>query len=158
MSRINTARVVAGGLLAGVVINIGETILNVPILGAQMDAAMRELGREPVDGMAIAGFIVGCFLVGIMAVSAYAAIRPRFGAGPGTALRAGVAVWVLAWAFPNYAMALMGLLPVDLIAFATLWGLVEIPLATVIGARVYREDEPAGDAAAAPAESVPAAM
>lgn len=47
MSGINIGRVVLGGLLAGLVLNIGESILNVPILGAQMDAAMESLGLAP---------------------------------------------------------------------------------------------------------------
>ena len=38
-------------------------------------------------------FLAWGFLVGIFAVWLYAAIRPRYGAGPKTALCAGAAVW-----------------------------------------------------------------
>ena len=40
MDRINITRVVMGGLLAGVVINIGEFLLIEPILGEDWRAAM----------------------------------------------------------------------------------------------------------------------
>lgn len=38
MSKINTGRVVLGGLLAGLVLNIGEFALNDFVLGSQMKA------------------------------------------------------------------------------------------------------------------------
>jgi hypothetical protein len=41
-------------------------------------------------------FVLWGFLVGIFAVWLYAAIRPRYGDGPKTALCAGAVVWV--WA------------------------------------------------------------
>src|SRR5207249_3963498 len=42
-------------------------------------------------------FLAWGFLVGIFAVWLYAAIRPRYGAGPKTALCAGAAVWGLGY-------------------------------------------------------------
>ena len=39
MGKINIARVIAGGLLAGLVINVSETILNTVVLGSQLEAA-----------------------------------------------------------------------------------------------------------------------
>jgi len=36
MSNVNTGRVVLGGLLAGLVLNIGEFVLNEIVLGSQM--------------------------------------------------------------------------------------------------------------------------
>ena len=40
MAGINMKGVIGGGLLAGLVINISETILNVPVMGAQMEASL----------------------------------------------------------------------------------------------------------------------
>ncbi|PYS33051.1 MAG: hypothetical protein DMG14_32725 [Acidobacteria bacterium] len=37
MPRINVKGVIIGGLLAGLIINIGESILNIPVLGAQLE-------------------------------------------------------------------------------------------------------------------------
>ena len=40
MDRINYTRVVTGGLLAGLIINVGEFVLNEPILGALWKTTM----------------------------------------------------------------------------------------------------------------------
>ena len=41
MGRINIKGVVFGGLLAGLIINISETILNIPVLGADLEAGLK---------------------------------------------------------------------------------------------------------------------
>ena len=138
MGSINHMRVVMGGLLAGLVINVGEFILNVPILGAQAEADLASLGIEQ-SGTDIAIFVTHAFVLGIAAVWLYAAIRPRFGAGPGTAAKAGVLVWVLVWSTFLAMNSSMGLFS-DTIQWATMaWGAVEMPLATVAGAWLYQE-------------------
>src|SRR5437870_2454167 len=96
MGKINWTRVILGGLVAGVIINVFESVLNGVILAKDMEAAISALGRQ-MGGGALALFIAWGFLVGIFAVWLYAAIRPRFGAGPKTALCAGAAVWGLGY-------------------------------------------------------------
>ena len=140
MSGINIGRVILGGLLAGLVMNIGETILNVPILGAQMDAATESLGLDPVGGGAIAMFVIMTFAFGILLVWLYAAVRPRLGPGPKTAVIIGVVIWFLAYLGPTVGMNVMGILPGRLAVIGSIWGLVELPLAAVAGAWLYREE------------------
>ena len=81
MRGINTARVVVGGLVAGLVINVSEFILNMVVMGADMNAAMTRLNLPPVGGQAITVFVVLGFALGIGTIWLYAAIRPRYGAG-----------------------------------------------------------------------------
>ncbi len=97
MSRINVGRVILGGLLAGLVVNVSETILNVVVVASSMEAALHERNLPPLGIQPIIGFVVMAFLLGIATVWLYAAIRPRFGAGAGTAVIAGVAVWFFAY-------------------------------------------------------------
>lgn len=139
MGKINLGRVILGGLLAGIVVNIGEFILNEPILGEQWAAAMASLNRPPIGGSAIAWFIVMGFVLGIVLVWLYAAIRPRFGAGPKTAIIAGLAVWFFAWLWGFSSTAVMGLLPDRLVAITIVWGLVEVCIASLAGAWLYKE-------------------
>jgi len=141
---INWARVFAGGLLAGLVINIGEFILNEPILGAEFAEVMASMNREPPGSGAIMIFVIMGFAIGILAVWLYAAIRPRFGPGARTAVCAGLTVWALGWLVPNISFAAMGLMPAKLLVIATVWSAVEVTLATVAGAWLYTEsDQPA---------------
>lgn len=140
MGKINVGRVILGGLLAGVVINIGEFLLNGVILEKDWQAAMRALGKEPVGMQAIAVFLALGFLVGIVTVWIYAAIRPRLGAGAKTAICAGLIVWVLTSLFTALGQLPTGLFPTKLIVVPMVWGLVETPIATVIGAWAYKEE------------------
>jgi len=70
----------------------------------------------------------------------YAAIRPRFGAGVGTAIIAGVAVWVVGSLIPNVSfMWVGGLFTKHLTAFTTAGALGEIVIGAVAGAALYKE-------------------
>ncbi len=140
MSRINMGRVFLGGLIAGVVINIGEMILNIPILGDMWTEALKALNRPPLDSGPPVFFILLGFVEGILAVWVYAAIRPRFGAGPLTAISAGLMVWALAIFYPTAAMLPMGLFPRRMLFYAVAWAFFEVPLATLAGCRFYKEE------------------
>jgi hypothetical protein len=87
MGKINWPRVILGGAVAGLIINLFEFILNGVILAEDMNAAISALGRH-LGGPELLMFNTWAFLVGIFMVWLYAAIRPRYGAGPKTALAA----------------------------------------------------------------------
>lgn len=139
MGSMNLTRVVLGGLVAGLVINVGEALLNTGVLAARMEAEFARLNLPPMSGGVIAVFVALCFLLGITVTWIYAAIRPRFGAGPGTAMRAGVAIWVAAYLFPGVGQIAMGLFSAPVVALSLLWGLAEVLLAAIAGAYVYQE-------------------
>ena len=83
------------------------------------------------------------YVLGIASVWLYAAIRPRYGAGAGTAAIAGVAVWVIAhlWSGVYLGMGFLSMIPPKLAYLPVAWGLIEAPLGTVAGAWLYKEDE-----------------
>lgn len=139
MGRINMARVVLGGLLAGLVINASEFVLNAVVLEEQLNAAVQRMNLPAIAGGTISVFVVMGFLLGIAAVWLYAAIRPRYGAGPKTALCAGAAVWFFAYLYPSVGMTAMGMFPTNMMALSMIWGLVELLVATVAGAWAYHE-------------------
>jgi pimeloyl-ACP methyl ester carboxylesterase len=139
MNRINMGRVLIGGLLAGLIVNIGEFILNGVLLAEEMNAAMAALNKPPVSPDMIIWFVVFGFGLGVMLVWVYAAIRPRFGAGVKTAICASTLVWGLAYLYPNLFMIIIGLFPQGMMVLATIWGLVEITIAGIAGAWLYAE-------------------
>ena len=138
VGKINWPRVILGGLVAGVVINVFEFLLNGVILAKDMEAAMSALGRQ-VSGGALAMFTVWGFLVGIFAIWLYAAIRPRYGAGPKTAVCAGAAVWGLGYLLAAVTPIALHLFPRRLMAVGLAVGLVEAIVGTLAGAWLYRE-------------------
>jgi hypothetical protein len=139
MGTLNIGRVMAGGLLAGLIINVSEFILNGVVLAADMEAAMRALNRPPMDTSMIVWFALVGFALGITSVWLYAAIRPRFGPGVATATYAALAVWFLAYLYPSVFVAVAHIFPRRLVAIGTVWGLPEIVIATIAGAWAYTE-------------------
>ena len=141
MTGINVARVLIGGFVAGLVINIGESVFHAWLFAADLEAALSRLNVPPVGGNAIATFVVMGFALGIATIWLYAAIRPRYGAGVNTALCAGAAAWFFASAYPSIGFLAMGLFPTRLTLIGLVWGLVELMVAAVAGAWLYHETE-----------------
>ena len=139
MAGIQMGRVIAGGLVAGLIVNIGETILNVPLAGAAMEQALQARNLPPVGGGAIAYFVVMCFLLGILIVWTYAAVRPRLGPGPKTAMIVGLLAWFMTLVWSGGSQVAMGVMPLKLTLLGLAWGLGEFVIASVVGARLYRE-------------------
>ncbi len=143
MSRINLQRVLLGGLVAGLVLNVVDFLVYGVLLNQEFEAAMAALGAEMEGGAAMATFIALDFLYGIVLVYLYAAIRPRFGPGPGTAARAGLILWVAVALLHAIGEAAMGLFPARLYIIGTAVALVLFPIAAMAGASLYKEDETA---------------
>jgi uncharacterized membrane protein YcfT len=138
MGRINLKGVIVGGLVAGLVLNVVDYLFWGVIYAQDFDAALKAIGRPPAEAF-IPLWVVLDFLYGIALVYVYAAIRPRFGAGVGTAVRAGLIVWVFIGLFHAIAEAPLGYLPRHLYVLGVVVSLFQIPLATVAGAKSYRE-------------------
>jgi hypothetical protein len=143
---INTKKVLIGGIVAGVVINIIDFISNTYVLGARMkaesDAFKPGMSDQMMTGSAIAGYIVTDFVLGILLVWTYAAIRPRFGPGIKTAFYAAILFWLLV------SISVSGYMHMGMMSAGLWWsfafiGLVNFLLSAWVGARLYSEDSAA---------------
>jgi len=144
MGQINWGRVIGGGLLAGLVMNISEFVLHTVVLRADGEKLMEDWNKLGLkiapDPMMLTWLIVITFVLGVLAVWTYAAIRPRFGPGPKTAICAGLAVWAMSYLYAGvYVYAGIVILPLKLTWVPVAWGLVETPVATLAGAWLYKE-------------------
>lgn len=139
MAQINTGRVILGGLAAGLVINISESVLNLAVVADETEEIVASLGVEPASGAVIGMLVVVGFLIGIATVWLYAAIRPRFGAGPRAAMIAGAVVWALAHLWRMTDITLFLGLPMSFMMLVLVWTLVESLLAAYVGAWLYQE-------------------
>ena len=138
METINFKRVVLGGLLAGLIMLIGFIIQGV-VLAEDWEVASTgfELA-EPGLGF-IALMILSAFIQGIVAVAIYAGYRPRCGAGPKTALWAGLTVWFLTTFMGEAWMFYIGLFPMKIFWWEAIDGLIIVNLAVIAGAWLYKE-------------------
>ena len=142
MGKINWNGVILGGILAGIIIDVGEFLLHGVLLGAEWREVMEALGRPLQETVGnIFFYVLLGFGYGMLAVWLYAAIRPRYGAGPRTALYAGVGVWLLGYLLPTLVWVPTELFPGRLLRIALLGGLAEILVATLAGAWLYKEQE-----------------
>ena len=139
MSGINVARVLIGGIVAGVVANAGDYLANKYILAEDGEHLVQRLNLDQAKVAASATtWIVVDFLYGILLVFAYAAMRPRFGPGPKTAVISALTLF-LAITIVLFGFQSMGLFVPD--AFMRMAGLqLVIALgASLAGAAVYKE-------------------
>lgn len=146
---INTKKVLVGGFAAGVVMNIIDYVVNGVLLAdrmkAESDAFKPGLSAMMMEGNSIAIYVISDLIIGMMLVWTYAAIRPRFGPGPKTAVQAALLFWILG------AILMVGYLQMGMMSmglwwtFACLW-LVNLVLSAIVGAKLYTEE---GSAAAA---------
>jgi hypothetical protein len=135
---INVKGVLTSGLVVGLVINVSALFM-VPIVGNQMEEALKARNVPPMGGGAMAYFGVVSLVLGIVLVWLYAAVRPRLGPGPKTAAIVSLLVWFLAYFLANVSNVVFGFMPLRLTAIGTAWGLVELVLAGEVGARLYHE-------------------
>jgi hypothetical protein len=139
MNKINFGRVVLGGLLAGVLLNISEYVLNEIVLGAQMKAFFGGHGFHDPGGSFIAIAVLLTFVLGVFMVLLYAMIRPRFGPGPKTAIIAALMIWFFIAIYTGIINGVLFGIPAGPMIIGMVWGLVEYILAALLGALVYKE-------------------
>lgn len=139
MGRINVGSVLIGGVLAGAIIFMSQGLLNVVVLGEQMAVVAERHGLPEPSASAFAAYFVISLILGCLAVWVYAAIRPRFGPGARTAMIAGIAAWGLSYGLMIMVDATQGIWPMSGLIIAAIWGLLELILATTLGARFYKE-------------------
>src|SRR5688572_23180970 len=139
---MNTSKVVVAGLAAGVVANIigfvGFGLLLGPRFEAEAAAVAPSLQGQGTTGGAIAVNVIATFVVGILLVWLYAAIRPRFGPGMKTAFYAAAVVWICGFLF-HLDMLNLGMMSSATYAMASIVALVQVVASAGVGGMLYKE-------------------
>lgn len=138
---LNTGKVVAGGLLAGLVFNVGDFLINAVLLAAENRDFLTRLGLDPAAMETFTGmlpWIVIDFLFGLLVVWTYAAIRPRFGPGVRTAVLAGLIPFV-AVSLVLAGFTSMGVFATSMFVKGTVASFVNVTVGSIAGAWVYTE-------------------
>jgi hypothetical protein len=123
-----------------VILNAGEWVLNRIVLHKEMDDFIKRCGFPQPGPKFLAIAFAITFLLGIIIVLGYAAIRPRFGPGPKTAIIAALFAWFGVIVYQNVIASGLGMVPVNLVAIVIVWEIVEFSLAALVGAALYKED------------------
>ena len=140
MGSINSGRVVLGGLLAAVIVFV-STAARVLVLRKQIVGFIENHGLQGIGQTeGIVFLAVYSAALGILIVWLYAALRPRFGAGSTTAILVGMFYWISIDLVPYAALLRFDLIPIGGVLVHWVWTVVEIPVASLVGAWVYQEE------------------
>ena len=139
---MNAKRILFSGLLAAVIVVTVEMLIFSVLLAEPMATARAARGlKEASWGTTL--YIGTVVVLGIMLAWLYAAIRPRFGPGATTALRAGGFLWVATWLIYYLWLAPTGrgllFLEPRHTAIALLGELAGVLLGALAAGWVYRE-------------------
>jgi hypothetical protein len=140
MGKINWNRVIGGGLAAGFLYDLLETTVSRFIVGGQYEAELNAIHPIHPSVASYAFFISWGFVIGIVGVCLYAAVRPRFGPGPRTAARVAFALWVIGDLMPQMSQAFMHIFSFHLMIKFTLQQLFFMLASIIVGAWIYREE------------------
>ena len=140
---MNTSKVVVGGIISGIVLCVIDFLLQTVVFADRMKAEMDAFKPGMSDAMnnssAMWIYIISDLVIGLVLIWTYAAIRPRFGPGPKTAVTAAIMIWITAGVLmSNYlSMGMMSMGTWWMVAIA--W-LVNLVISAVIGAKFYSEE------------------
>ncbi|HUX32382.1 MAG TPA: hypothetical protein VMV51_00810 [Gemmatimonadaceae bacterium] len=139
---MNRQKIVIAGLVAGLVLNVIDFVSYRYLLGAHMaralDAVNPALNAAMSTGRAMATSIVIDFLLGIALVWLYAAMRPRYGAGPRNALMSAFFVWLIS-SFAYSMFHTMGMMSTRLWLVVACMALVSMSIGALVGGKLYSE-------------------
>jgi hypothetical protein len=140
MGRMNLGRVLLGGIVAGIVIDLWEGVMRGVIFQSRGAELMALLGKSAdVSPKQLIAFNVWGIVVGILTIWLYAAIRPRLGPGPKTAVIAGLFAWLLVFAFGVMPIVFTHILPVDFAMITVSAEAVMMIIAGLAGGALYKE-------------------
>ena len=141
MGKIIVGRVILGGIVAGIVGDLLDYPVDGIWLAKMWNRQLGNWGLGPFSGSQFGWFMAFGIIIGLVSIWIYAAVRPRLGPGVKTAIYVGVAVWILAFLLPNFAlMWVTHFFNGHLTAYTTLGALVETVVGTIAGAALYKED------------------
>ena len=127
MTVLDQTQILLGGMIAGVIIALGEGLRNVA------------LSTQISSSMPLAVFVIRCLMLGFGCILLYAAMLPRFGSGVKAAAQCGIIVFLIGAAFPPFGMTTSAFPAPRELLIAIMSNAVVIPLATIAGAWAYRE-------------------
>ena len=141
-TRINVARLLLSGLVAGFVLFAITGVMNAVILSAELKSWMQGVGgllHPPAPAASMGLWALMSLITGLVGVWIYVGVRPRYGAGPKTALLAGGSLWIACKLAVALDLIALGLMPMRIVEGQLFGGLVAVVAGVFVGAWLYKE-------------------
>ncbi len=136
---INFNRLLLSGLITGVVLNIGEFLLNEIVFVKEMEAVAHRLNvlRPDIKFNLTASALT--LIMGVVIMLIFVLIRSRLGPGPKAILVAALVPWFCLYIYAAILNTLLLDIPLRLLGIGMVWGLFEYCIAAFAGAWFYKE-------------------
>jgi hypothetical protein len=135
--KVKIRRLILSGLLAGLILNLGDMYLNGLILADQWSKTMQLLNLEPISATAMFIFFLFDFLIGIGLIWLYLIFSLKYGRGYRSVFYAAFIVWTLVWFWAYGANMILKIYPPDIVLPSLIWGFFEVGLAAITGSFLY---------------------
>jgi hypothetical protein len=146
MGHIDVGRTALGAVIAAIILYMAGFVIHGIILVPAWEAYSTAMGDRlhPLPhGAALAVFAVVSLINGTVGLVTYVGLRPRFGAGPHTALLAGLMLWAVAFLTPALGQYATGIYSTKIIVVGCIGFLIAALVAVIAGAFFYREHDTA---------------
>lgn len=127
---------ISGGLACGLIIVLGEAVLNLVLLADAWAAVFARFALPEPSALTAGQGLLKLLLLGVFTIWLANRLRHDSGSAHRSALAAGLIVWFLVWAWVQWGMLLAGYVTVEIAALTVAWGLFELPLAALAGNRL----------------------
>lgn len=135
---INFNRLLLSGLITGVVLNIGEFLLNEIVFVKEMEAVAHRLNIPRPDIKFNLTASVLTLIMGFVIMLIFVLIRSRLGR-PKAILVAALVPWFCLYIYAAILNTLLLDIPLRLLGIGMVWGLFEYCIAAFAGAWFYKE-------------------
>ena len=136
---LNGKRILLAGLAAGVAMDVMDVITNAVIFGSRWSEAYKALGLPGQNPAIPAFWLTFDLFAGVIVAWLYAAMRPRFGAGPRTAIYAAFVQWLLVH-LTLYSHLADGVFPAQVLIGTSMGELVSSVVGGLIAVYLYQEN------------------
>ncbi len=125
--------ILKAGSLSGLVIVIGEGVLNGALLSSQWSQVNSALGLATPSNVVMGLAMVKLFILGFFIIWLYDALSHKYGHGVKTALLAGLVTGGIIWGWALFGLWLAGYINNTIALYTFFWGMIELPLASLAG-------------------------
>lgn len=137
--RINTNRLLVGGVVVGVLLWFLEAAASMIYLDDMRMALQAHSLVLQMKSSTWLASLAGFLMFGLTLVFMYVAMRPRFGPGPKTAIIAAVTLWLGGYVTSLIGYDQIALYPRSLLYLWGVVGLLQLIIGSLVGAWIYRE-------------------
>lgn len=131
------AALMLAGLASGTLVLAGELLLSQTLLQGEVAQLLERFALPLPTPVVMVQAVARLLLVGVVAVALGLALEGACGTPGRAAIVAGLGIWLIGWAWVQWALLNTGFVTARIATVSVAWGLVELPLAAWAGVRLY---------------------